>query len=150
TAPALAAALAPSHAALGWVDAGLFFDLLDAAASLGPAPDDLARRFGRAVIRSSFQRFFPASASTLTPERVVASFPVVWGKYHTWGRMRSILAASRATVTLEVPRRSPAFGPWVEAVVAQTVILCGGEDVTAAVAQAESRTLAVQVAWRGK
>jgi diguanylate cyclase (GGDEF)-like protein len=143
-APALAEAFAAERAALGWVDAARFFELLDRLATHAE-PDALARRFGRAVVRSSFQRFFPASSLTLTPDRVAQALPVIWGKYHTWGRLRASAIGAQARVVVEgAPKRPPGLAPWIEGVLAQALVLGGGDDVTVAPVE----DLAFDVTWR--
>jgi serine/threonine-protein kinase len=148
--PELALALGPAHPGLAWSDAALFLDLLDRTCALADAPEDLARRHGRAVIRSSFQRFFPASTSTLAPERVLAAMPAVWSKYQSWGRLTTSVAGERATVNLDgVVRRCVLLPAWIEGLVAQTVVLCGGDAVTAAATESGA-AIAVEVGWRAR
>ncbi len=146
--PELAGALTPERPGLAWVDAHLFFELLDAASALVKEPDEFARRYGRAVIRSSFQRFFPASASTLAPERILASLPAVWARYQTWGRMTTIVDGGAATVALDaIPQLSSGLPWWFAGVLEQTVTLCGGEAVDARVVDAGGTTATVEVRW---
>ena len=143
-------ALSPDRAGLAWSDAALFFDLLDGLETLAPDPEELARRFGRAALRSSFQRFFPASASTLSPDRIAGSLPVVWGKYHTWGRPTAVVTGPRATVTIaEIPRYTHTVGCWVEGLIGQTVTLCGGEGVVTELGDFGGGRLIVDVRWKG-
>jgi diguanylate cyclase (GGDEF)-like protein len=147
--PTLTEPLSPNSSGLDWCDAHLFFDLLELAAASSALPAELARRLGRTVIRSSFQRFFPALASTLTPEHVIASLSTVWAKYHSWGKVRTAIAGPAATVVLEgSPRWAPYLAPWLEGMLAQTVTLSGGSDVVATTTSHDERTVVVQVAWR--
>lgn len=142
-------ALSPHRAGLSWSDAGLFFELLEGLESLATDPEELGRRFGRAALRSSFQRFFPASASTLSPDRIAGSLPVVWGKYHTWGRLTAVVTGHHATVTVaEIPRYAHTVGCWVEGLIAQAVTLCGGEEVVADLVEYRDGTLIIEVRWR--
>lgn len=148
--PALGDALSPDRAGLAWSDAALFFALLEGIETLADDPEEISRRFGRAALRSSFQRFFPASASTLSPDRIAASLPVVWGKYHTWGRLTAVVSGHRATVTVaEIPRYAHTVGCWVEGLIGQAVTLCGGEEVGAELGDYTAGTLVVEVRWRG-
>jgi serine/threonine-protein kinase len=148
--PPLAEVLAPAHPGLAWSDTALFLELLDRACALADEPEDLARRHGRAVIRSSFQRFFPASTSTLAPERVLAAMPAVWSKYQSWGRVTTNVTGQAATLNLEgVPRRCALLPAWLEGLVAQTVVLCGGDEVSA-VATEGGAAIAVEVGWHAR
>jgi diguanylate cyclase (GGDEF)-like protein len=147
--PALTQPLSSNSSGLDWCDAVLFFDLLEVAAAGSASPAELARRLGRTVIRTSFQRFFPAHASTLTPEHVIASISTIWAKYHSWGKVRSAIAGPAATVALEgLPRRARYLAPWLEGMLAQTITLSGGSDVVATTTSEDERRLAVQVTWR--
>ena len=57
-------------------------------------------------------------------------------------------AAPTATVTLEgAPRWPRALAGWTEGLVAQALILCGGEEVASTVSDGDGGRVVVELAW---
>jgi diguanylate cyclase (GGDEF)-like protein len=97
--PALARALSPSLAPLGWVD------LADLVAGFAIASDHVPsqlvpRKVGRGTMSATFARLFGADPTTLTAETVLAALPAFWARYHDWGDVELAVHPRRADVVL--------------------------------------------------
>ncbi|MEM9695412.1 MAG: protein kinase, partial [Myxococcota bacterium] len=129
--PALGDALSPSTPPLGWLPTETLLGLLRSL------PEDekrdgttLARDLGRASLRATFRRFFPASVATLSPASVLQSVPKIWLQYHSWGEVQvGIPQPEYATVEVRRGLRDALIDSWVRGMLEQLLILAGGEDV---------------------
>jgi diguanylate cyclase (GGDEF)-like protein len=97
--PALARALSPSLAPLGWID------LADLVAGFAVArthvPSQLVpRKVGRGTMSATFARLFGADPTTLAAEIVLAALPAFWTRYHDWGDVEVAVQPRRADVVL--------------------------------------------------
>jgi diguanylate cyclase (GGDEF)-like protein len=119
-AEALAAGVDP----LGWLDTALLQALLT---DRGEEGAEVARALGRASVRATFRRFFPASGATLSPAGALGALPVIWRRYHSWGAMGAAPArAEAATVTLTGTPRDANVCAWTAGMIEQVFVLSGG------------------------
>ncbi len=94
----LAATLASDVRAMDWFPTEHLSALLQAEGT----PDEFSKKLGRATVRSTFRRFFPASAATLSPVTTLGALAHIWPHYHSWGQVESIKIDER-TVILRLP-----------------------------------------------
>jgi serine/threonine-protein kinase len=85
--PALGKALQPQTTLLSWHPTEHFVHLLHAAGSTGRDVRKFARELGRVATAATFNRFFGADATALTPWRILSAADVLWRRYHTWGEV---------------------------------------------------------------
>ncbi|MGN6104863.1 MAG: DUF2378 family protein, partial [Kofleriaceae bacterium] len=125
--PDIARALTDS-APLAWVPTELFTKLLAIAPEhVGRDRTRLARDIGRASVRVSFRRFFPASTATLVPERTLSAVRNVWSRYQSWGNVSSMpVHATETVVRIAETPRDPELCVWASGMLEQLVILSGG------------------------
>jgi hypothetical protein len=97
--PALAGALSPSLAPLGWVDLADLVAGFEVARSHVPS-QLVPRKVGRGTMSATFARLFGADPTTLTAETVLAALPAFWARYHDWGDVEVTVAPGRADVVL--------------------------------------------------
>jgi serine/threonine-protein kinase len=125
--PELAHTIADT-APLAWLPTELLVRLL--AVAPGHVDRDaakLARDFGRASVRVSFRRFFPASAATLVPDRTLSAIRNVWSRYQTWGTVSCMpVKATETVVRITETPREPDLCAWAVGLLDQLVILSGG------------------------
>jgi uncharacterized protein (TIGR02265 family) len=119
-------------APLAWLPTDAFGRLIAVAAEhVGSEPAGLARDTGRATVRASFRRFFPASASTLVPERTLSAIRNVWGQYQNWGNIVSMpVNASEMVIRIAEPRSDFQMCAWTEGMLEQLVTLSGGKTAS--------------------
>lgn len=124
-----------------WLSTELFTRLL----AIAPAYVDrettlLARDIGRAAVRASFRRFFPASAATLDPERTLSAIRTVWGRYHTWASVSSLpVRPTETVVRITSTLRDPALCAWTTGMLEQLVTLSGGRSPSIGHDECEAR-----------
>lgn len=111
----------------------------------------LARDIGRATVRASFRRFFPASSATLVPERTLTAIRNVWSQYQSWGVVSSMpVNISENVVRIGEPVIDGELCAWVEGMLEQIVVLSGGKstivDHEACVSRGDSACL-YRVGW---
>jgi predicted hydrocarbon binding protein len=125
--PELARALSDA-APLSWLPTQLFRDLLDVApAHLDRDSAMLARDIARATVRSSFRRFFPASAATLVPESTLSAIRNVWARYQSWGTVSSMpVRAAETVIQIANTPKDPDLCAWATGMIEQLVLLSGG------------------------
>jgi len=146
----LAAAMDPNLPPMAWVPSEQFVALLEHA----PESDDLefAEQLGRAVVRTTFKRFFPAERSTLSPSRVLTTVEMVWTRYHSWGHVEPrIHDHNNATVSFTNTLGSEKVCQWVAGMLGQVVTLTGGSEVTIEHPKCEARgdeTCAFHIHWQ--
>jgi diguanylate cyclase (GGDEF)-like protein len=126
----LADALLPSGPPLAWLPTEWLIELLGAGPPGRSDPEQLGRDLGRAAVRATFRRFFPASAATLAPEGTIKALPQIWPHYHSWGAVhltgvRSDHASIRVRGT---PRKKPICA-WTQGMLEQLLVLSGGDAV---------------------
>jgi predicted hydrocarbon binding protein len=128
--PELARAIADT-APLAWLPTDLLARLLATAPYiLERDPGRLARDLGRATVRVSFRRFFPASSATLVPERTLSAIRNVWGRYHNWGAVACLpVRATETVVRITETRKDPELCAWTSGMLEQLVTLSGGRAV---------------------
>lgn len=130
TRPRLAEALSPATVPLGWQPTELLVDLLSAPPSGYAGAEDLAYDLGRAVVRATFRRFFPASSATLAPGGTLTALPSIWPRYHSWGAPKVIQrVGDRATVVLGGSLGRGPLCEWTRGALEQLVVLSGGDQV---------------------
>jgi diguanylate cyclase (GGDEF)-like protein len=126
--PRLAEALSATTLPLGWLPTRLLIELLDAA----PVGfDQLGRDLGKASVRSTFRRFFPASTATLAPASTLNALPSIWPRYHTWGQLNVVPRSGQsATLRIRNTPKSAALCDWTLGMLEQLITLSGGDEVT--------------------
>jgi uncharacterized protein (TIGR02265 family) len=126
--PALADALSPAKPPLGWLPTRLLGALLDAAPGDRDA-EQLGLELGRATVRATFRRFFPAAPATLSPRSTVAALEQIWAHYHSWGVLEVVMKSNEsATLTITDTPKSAAVCSWVRGMLQQVIIMSGGEE----------------------
>jgi diguanylate cyclase (GGDEF)-like protein len=125
--PELAQAIADT-APLAWLPTELLVRLLAIAPNhVGRDAAKLSRDIGRACVRVSFRRFFPASAATLVPDRTLSAIRNVWSRYHSWGNVSCMpIQATETVVRITETPREPDLCAWMIGMLDQLVILSGG------------------------
>ncbi|MDB4959814.1 MAG: Serine/threonine protein kinase [Myxococcales bacterium] len=131
THPEIARALTET-APLAWVPTDMFTRLLAIAPfHVGRDSSRLARDIGRATVRASFRRFFPASAATLVTERTLSAIRNVWSQYQTWGNVSSMpVNATETVVRIAESLGDPELCVWTMGMLDQLVTLSGGRAPT--------------------
>lgn len=130
--PQLAEALSPSAPPLGWLPTPWLMDLLKSP----PAEESrtaaaLGYDLGRATVRATFRRFFPASVATLSPQSVLQALPQIWRQYHSWGDV--LVGPPRpdgANVFLRRGLDDPTLASWLQGMLEQLVELAGADEVS--------------------
>jgi hypothetical protein len=97
--PALARALSPSLAPLGWIDLADLVAGFEVARTHVPL-QLVPRKVGRGTMSATFARLFGADPTTLTAETVLAALPAFWARYHDWGDVEVAVHPHRADVVL--------------------------------------------------
>lgn len=124
----LADALAPLSP-LAWLPSTA---VLAALRRLRPGDDDrraLAHALGRATIRSTFRRLFPASGATLAPGGTLAALPSIWRQYHGWGAVATMVdGAGRGFVTITGTLGDPVMCAVTDGMLEQLLLLSGGDN----------------------
>jgi diguanylate cyclase (GGDEF)-like protein len=125
--PRLAEALSATTLPLGWLPTRLLIELLESA----PAGfEELGRDLGKASVRSTFRRFFPASTATLAPASTLNALPSIWPRYHTWGQLNVVPRTGQsATLRIKNTPKSPSLCGWTLGTLEQLIILSGGDEV---------------------
>jgi serine/threonine protein kinase len=149
--PRLAEVLSPATLPLGWLPTRLLVELLTSPPNDYPRAATLGRDLGRASVRATFRRFFPASAVTLAPGGTLSALPSIWPRYHSWGTVRVVPHVSdRMTVLIQ---RTPAVAclcDWTMGAIEQLVLLSGGDKVAVEHERCEARgapECAFEVTW---
>ena len=123
----LSAALSASSSPLGWLPTA---SLLDALRWLRPDAAEraeLAQALGRAVIRTTFRRLFPASGATLAPSGTLSALPAIWAQYHSWGAVAtSSIGNDQSFVTVTATLREPVLCALATGMLEQLILLSGG------------------------
>lgn len=130
--PQLAEALSPSAPPLGWLPTPWLMDLLkNPPAEEARTSVALGYDLGRATVRATFRRFFPASVATLSPQSVLQALPQIWRQYHSWGDV--LVGPPRPDGTNVFLRRGlkdPTLASWLQGMLEQLVELAGADDVS--------------------
>ena len=131
--PELAQALTDS-APLAWLPTTLLSRLIEIAPEhVGRSGVVFARDIGKATVRASFRRFFPASAATLVPESTLSAIRNVWTRYQSWGSISSMpVNAGEHIVRLTGPLPDATVCAWTAGMLEQLVVLSGGKQVAVA------------------
>lgn len=138
--PRLAEALSPATLPLGWLPTRLLVELVTTPPAAYPRPDTLGRDLGRASVRATFRRFFPAAAVTLAPAGTLSALPSIWPRYHSWGALRVIPHVDdRMTVVIQRTPRVPCLCDWTRGALEQLVLMSGGDTVEVAHDVCEAR-----------
>lgn len=130
--PHLAEALSPSAPPLGWLPSSWLVDLLQQPPSSEKRSAlELGRDLGRAAVRATFRRFFPASVATLSPVTVLQALPQIWRQYHTWGEVQvGPQKAESATIFVRRAPPEPVLAAWIQGMLEQLVVMSGADEVT--------------------
>ncbi|MEQ9318383.1 MAG: protein kinase [Polyangiaceae bacterium] len=127
----LAEVLSPATPPLGWLATRQLVELLTTPPTEYEQKATIGRDLGRASVRATFRRFFPASSATLAPSGTLAALPSIWPRYHSWGVPRvAPHLGDRVTVVLSDPPPEPCLRQWTIGALEQLVLLSGAEDVT--------------------
>jgi diguanylate cyclase (GGDEF)-like protein len=138
--PRLAEALSPATLPLGWLPTRLLVELMASPPTSYPEPSRFGRDLGRAAVRATFRRFFPASSATLAPTGTMSALPSIWARYHSWGTPSVIQHRGDAvTVLIRGTLREPLLCDWVQGAFEQLVVLSGGDGVEVTHERCEAR-----------
>src|SRR5690606_33514956 len=106
----------------------------------------LGAQLGRATVRATFRRFFPASAVTLTPASTLEALDVIWKQYQSWGKAEVVPSGESATVRLAQVPDDDLLRDFARGMLEQLVTLSGGRDVVA-VARTEADRWSFDITW---
>jgi len=152
TTPGLAEHLSATIPALAWLPTPAFQALLHQSPRAGRDIDEFARELGRATIRASFRRFFPASAPTLAPKRTLAALSTVWHRYQSWGQVTTKpMKDLQVAVEVSGGVDDAAICSWTRGMLEALVMLSGGADVQVAHVRCRSRNddrCLFELAWK--
>jgi hypothetical protein len=98
-APALAGALSPTLAPLGWIELADLVAVLDIA-RVRVTSQLVPRKVGRGTMSATFSRLFGADPTTLMPETVLTALPAFWARYHDWGDVEVAVQPGSSEVVL--------------------------------------------------
>jgi diguanylate cyclase (GGDEF)-like protein len=126
--PPIAAALAPSHQPLDWVDFEPLVQLLWLAESQAKG-DDLPRQIGRATITATFARLFGANPNQLPVATVLRAAPAFWRRYHDWCALTATVDDRQAAITVDGEPGAVVTCELIAGELARVVELAGGADV---------------------
>ena len=127
--PRAADAISPSKPPLGWLPTSVLDEILNADPPGTRNAEQLGRELGRATVRATFRRFFPASPATLSPRTTMAALNQIWVHYQSWGGLEIIVKGNNAaSINISgTPRSVPICG-WVSGLLEQLILLSGGSD----------------------
>ncbi len=148
--PALAGALSPSLAPLGWIDLADLVAGFEIARSHVPS-QLVPRKVGRGTMSATFARLFGADPTTLSPETVLSALPAFWARYHDWGDVEVTVVTGHADVVLHGYAGSTDVCALVAAELERVVELTGNaaaQVVHAACAFSGARRCEYQVSWQ--
>ncbi|MCX5745086.1 MAG: serine/threonine-protein kinase, partial [Proteobacteria bacterium] len=97
--PALADALAPTLAPLGWIPLTDLVAVFRRVRLLVPSPL-IPRKVGRGTMSATFAQLFGADPTSLPPETVIGALPTYWARYHDWGELTCVLQPGCADIVL--------------------------------------------------
>jgi uncharacterized protein (TIGR02265 family) len=144
--PDLAALLSSASEPLAWHPTKRLVELLDGAPDPGGATS-LAGELGRATVRATFRRFFPASALTLTPSSTLEALDVIWKQYQSWGRTEVAHGGDeRAVVRLCQVPDDALLHAFARGMLEQLVTLSGGREVSVS-DRADDECWAFELSW---
>jgi hypothetical protein len=129
--PALAGALSPSLAPLGWVDLADLVAGFEVARTRVPS-QLVPRKVGRGTMSATFARLFGADPTTLTAETVLAALPAFWSRYHDWGDVEITMRPGAADIVLHGYAGSSDVCALVAAELERVVELTGATSALAA------------------
>jgi diguanylate cyclase (GGDEF)-like protein len=123
-----------NSAPLAWVPTSLLSHLIEIAPEhIGRPSLAFARDIGRATVRASFRRFFPASAATLVPETTLSAIRNVWTRYQSWGSISSMpVSSNEHVVRLSAGHNDARLCAWTCGMLEQLVVLSGAKQGTVA------------------
>jgi serine/threonine protein kinase len=128
--PELAEAISTGTEPLGWIATGRFTSLLNAKLPVELDALEFGNQLGRSAVRATFRRFFPAASATLSPATTLGALPVIWSRYHTWGRVEvSSRTADAASIRISGTPRDRAHCSWMSGMLHQLVLLSGATEV---------------------
>ncbi|MBW2454130.1 MAG: protein kinase [Deltaproteobacteria bacterium] len=129
--PQLGAVLGPALPPLDWAPTAALVRVLQADTPDGRNADSFARDLGRATVRATFRRFFPASITTLAPRGTLQALHEIWPHYHSWGTLEVVADTDReAVVCLTGSPPEPMLTALIAGMLEQLVVLSGGREVT--------------------
>jgi diguanylate cyclase (GGDEF)-like protein len=126
--PTIAAALAPSHQPLDWLELDPLVHLLWLAEAQAPG-EGLPRQIGRATITATFARLFGANPSSLPVATVLRAAPTFWRRYHEWCNLAAVVDATTATFTVDGEPGAAVTCELLAGELARVVELAGGSAV---------------------
>ncbi|MEJ7599663.1 MAG: diguanylate cyclase [Kofleriaceae bacterium] len=127
--PELAIALGPQSSSLAWHPTSSFVSVLKA---LGQTPREsrmIAAQLGRSSIDASFNQFYGADPSAVSPGMVLRATDVFWHCYHSWGAAQVSTGATDAEVSLKNGLASSILCASSAGLLAGVVSRAGGQDV---------------------
>ncbi len=127
----LAEVLGPSLPPLDWAPTASLVRVLQAGPPDGRPARRFARDLGRATVRATFRRFFPASITMLAPRGTLRALHEIWPHYHSWGTLEVVTESDdRAVVRVTDKPAEPILDDLLAGMLEQMVVLSGGAQVT--------------------
>jgi diguanylate cyclase (GGDEF)-like protein len=126
--PSLASVLGPGSSPLAWHPTSQFITLLRSISQLGVDPRLVAAQLGREAVDSSFGLFYAADTSAVSPGDVLRAADLLWGCYHSWGRLSVSASDREAEVQIANTVADPLLCAATGGLLAEIVSEAGGVD----------------------
>ncbi|MBI4508225.1 MAG: diguanylate cyclase [Deltaproteobacteria bacterium] len=148
--PRLSEVLRPTVAPMGWYPVERLIALLHAVPAGVRDPRKVARELGRAAMTATFNRFFGADLTSLSPAEVLGATTVFWTRYHSWGLVTVEASREGAVLTIADTPREPLVCSLIEGSFERIAELAGATSVTSAHGACEANgaeACAFEVRW---
>ena len=148
--PGLAEVLRPTVQPLGWYPIERLIALLHTVPAGVRDPHKVARELGRAIMTSTFARFYGADPSLLSPDQVLSGAEDFWARYHSWGRLTVQAGVGHSIITITDTPREPLVCCLVEGTLERIAELAGGSDARAVHTSCETQGAAectFEISW---
>ena len=127
--PELAIALGPQSSSLAWHPTSSFVSVLKALGKTHRESRMIAAQLGRSTVDASFNQFYGADPSAVSPGMVLRATDVFWHCYHSWGAARVTTGQGEAEVSLKDGLASSILCASSAGLLAGVVSRAGGQDV---------------------
>ncbi|HEU0031997.1 MAG TPA: diguanylate cyclase [Kofleriaceae bacterium] len=146
--PELGLAIGGQSSALAWHPTSAFVAVLQ---SLGSDDRRVAFQLGRTAIASSFDQFYGADPSALSPAEVLRTVDMFWHCYHSWGDAVVHARDTDADVVITKGPAEPMLCASSAGILAGVIAHAGGRSVTAehrACAAEHATECVFRLTWR--